>query len=145
VPPRRLRPKVPRDLETICLKCLHKEPARRYPSAADLADDLHRLLTDAPIQARPVGRLERLGRWCRRNPALAGLAAVSALAVLGLVIGVVWHDARLGAALRAAEEQRDKARERYLLARAAVDEMLTRVGQERLRDIPEMEPVRREL
>jgi serine/threonine protein kinase len=86
-PPRSLHDGVPRDLETICLKALAKSPARRYPTARELADDLRRYLRGEPICARPVGRVERLGRWCRRNPLAAGLL----LAVtLGSASGL-WH------------------------------------------------------
>jgi serine/threonine-protein kinase len=76
VPPTQLQSKVPRDLETICFKCLRKEPARRYESAAALADDLRRFAERRPIVARPVGRLERSAKWVRRNPVLAGAAAL---------------------------------------------------------------------
>jgi WD40 repeat protein/tRNA A-37 threonylcarbamoyl transferase component Bud32 len=89
VPPNRLQPAVPRDLNVICLKCLEKRPERRYAAAAELADDLKRVQEGLPIKARPVGVAERSWRWCRRKPALASaviLATIGAVATLSLSI-----------------------------------------------------------
>jgi hypothetical protein len=117
-PPRKLNASVNRDLETVCLKCLRKEPEKRYDSAAALADDLERWLRGEPIEARPVGRTERLWRWCRRNPAVAALtvgtaAALLAGAVVGTVFGLGQRAARAEADRNAAtaREQESKARE----------------------------------
>jgi serine/threonine-protein kinase len=90
VPTVRLNAKVPRDLETICLKCLHKEPERRYASAAALADDLRRFLEGRPIQARPLGWGAQLWRWLRRRPTVAALLGVTALFPLALIGGALW-------------------------------------------------------
>ncbi|HUE71084.1 MAG TPA: protein kinase [Pirellulaceae bacterium] len=85
VRPRLLNPKLPRDLETICLKCLEKEPRRRYGSAQLLAEDLGRFLRGEPILARPISRPARAWRWCKRNPAAAGFLFASSVALLALV------------------------------------------------------------
>ncbi len=92
VAPRVFNPAVPSDLETICLKCLEKEPVRRYAGAQELADDLGRFLRQEPIHARPAGFGERAVKWARRRPARAGLIGVSIAAVLALVT-VLWVDA----------------------------------------------------
>jgi formylglycine-generating enzyme required for sulfatase activity len=84
VPPSRRGAKVPADLETICLKCLSKEPARRYGSAEELANDLRRYQAGEPIRARPVGAVECAVKWARRRPALAALLGVVLLALIGL-------------------------------------------------------------
>jgi serine/threonine-protein kinase len=90
VPPRRLQAKVPRDLETICLHCLHKEPGRRYASAQVLAEDLSAYLAGEPIRSRPAGPWERLVRWARRRPAEAVLLAAGGMALVGLAVGILW-------------------------------------------------------
>jgi hypothetical protein len=109
VPPRTINPALPRDLETICLKCLQKELQRRYASAADLARDLERYLRGEPILARPVGFLERGLKWMKRRPAAAALVGVSGLALVGLIALWVFFTLRLQEQTRNALEQRDEA------------------------------------
>lgn len=87
VSPRASNPEIPVDLETICLKCLQKDPSRRYQSASDLSDDLGRFLRREPVVARPVGRIERTWRWCRRKPTHAALFATAMSLVLVITIG----------------------------------------------------------
>ena len=132
VPPRRLQPKTPRDLETICLKCLEKAPARRYPTALALADDLRRFQAGEPVRARPVKAPERAWKWVRTHKALAALAAA---ALVTLPAGVVWTVLAVAQSRdlsRQGEEDLNEASKllaegRWAEARAAV-----RQGQDRL-------------
>src|SRR5262249_27941572 len=103
VSPSRLNPEVRRDLETICLKCLSKEPGRRYASAMAVAADLRRYEQGRPIQARRVSVPEQAWRWCRRNPAVAGLAAATFLA---MAIGTAVSTGLAIRARRAVEAER---------------------------------------
>lgn len=109
--PRSLNENIPRDLDTICLKAMAKEPARRYGSAADLAEDLRRFLRGEPIRARPLAAWETALNWARRRPAVAGLLAASTIAALALVAVVLgtFHSARLGTEKLRAEAARDSA------------------------------------
>lgn len=108
VPPNQLAGNIPRDLETIALKCLQKDPSRRYESAAMLADDLRRFLDGRPIVARPVGSVEKAWRWAKRNPSLAGLG--TAVAVLLIAVATVTSilSYRLSLQKRDAEHARDQ-------------------------------------
>ena len=94
--PRSLNDHIPRDLETITLKAMAKEAGRRYASSRDLADDLRRFMNGEPIHARPVGRPEKVLRWCRRNPAVAGLTTSLGMIILGSLIGltILYLDAK---------------------------------------------------
>jgi WD40 repeat protein/tRNA A-37 threonylcarbamoyl transferase component Bud32 len=89
--PRSLAEHVPRDLETICLRAMSKEPSGRYATARDMADDLRRYLGGEPIHARPIGRLERTWRWARRNPLPAALIAVVLLVLCAGLVGITWN------------------------------------------------------
>ena len=180
LPPTRLHAKVPRDLETICLKALNKEPRKRYESAGLLAEDLRRFLDGEPILARPTPLWEHAWKWTRRRPAVAALIAVSTVAVLvlsgfGYVLAsresqrateaITLRNAAEERRLEAeaernraqeqekiaeqrreeAERQRERADKNFEQAIAAVDAMLTRVGEEKLVHEPRMEKVRRDL
>jgi serine/threonine protein kinase/WD40 repeat protein len=123
VPPRLLNDDVPRDLETICLKCLEKDPGSRYGTALELAEELERFLEDRPILARPVSPLGKAWRWCRRKPVVAGLAAASSVLLVTLAVGAsmaaMWlNDANRTATRRLFDSLVDKAESRRSSGRA---------------------------
>jgi WD40 repeat protein/tRNA A-37 threonylcarbamoyl transferase component Bud32 len=91
VPPSELQPATPRDLQTICLKCLEKEPGKRYATAGELADDLSRFLNHVPIRARPIGQFGRLARWGRRNPVPAWLLGALVVTGLSALVAISWQ------------------------------------------------------
>jgi serine/threonine-protein kinase len=133
VAPSALRRGVPRDLETICLKCLRKEPERRYSSAQELADDLHRFLDGKPVRARPVGLWERAAKWARRRPAVAALMAGSLLLVMALVGGGLWLERQLAQRRQAVEADLEEVagqleQARWTAARAALERAEARLG-----------------
>ncbi|MEO6244426.1 MAG: serine/threonine-protein kinase [Opitutaceae bacterium] len=137
--PRLLNPAVPRDLETLCLKCLEKNPVRRYASAADLRDDLDRFARGEPLAARPVGRGGKILRWSRRKPALAAVSAAACALVVILAIGGPLTAWRIERARAAAENSRREAlaaeartREQLraaLLARSHATRLTGQIGQ----------------
>jgi serine/threonine protein kinase/tetratricopeptide (TPR) repeat protein len=159
VPPTRLQPKVPRDLETICLKCLQKEPARRYGTALELAEDLNRFLNHQPIKARQTSLAERTWKWARRSPAAAALCALSAFTVVALATGgwlLARSESERAHVAQTLKVQADEAREEAVneqkraetnLYRAfeSGDQLFQRIAQEALLNQPAMEKVRRDL
>jgi tetratricopeptide (TPR) repeat protein len=152
VPPRRLRPKLPRDLETVCLTCLRKDPRRRYASAAALADDLRRFLDGAPIQTRPTRVWERGAKWARRRPAAASLLVVSAAAAVTLLAVVLGYNARLrrsnedlGRERHKANEMRSYYRGAFRLVREAMDKSTAKVYKDERLNEPELQSLREEL
>ena len=145
VRPRSMRPDLPVDLETICLKCLEKSPSRRYQSASCLLDDLNRFSSGRPILAKPSGWSTRLLKWTKRHPAATSLVCVLGLAMVGLLTVSLIYNHYLSEALKGAREQRERADANSTFALDAVETMLERVGFSELANQPGMEIVRENL
>ena len=129
VPPRRLQPRAPRDLELIALKCLRKKSRDRYATAEALADDLRRFLNNEPIRARPAPPWERAAKWARRHPAAAALVLAGVLAALALAAGAWWHDAQLRAERDETERQKTAAQTQQHIA----EQQKTEADNQRIR------------
>ena len=138
VSPRLLAPNVPRDLETICLKCLEKDPQRRYSTAQELNDELGRFLGDDPIHARPPALAEKFGRWARRNPKIAGLTAAL---VLVAIVGFVSVSAQLqranrhGAEAADARDRAERTAREEARARMQAEQLLRELQMQRVKDL----------
>ena len=134
-PPRKFNLNTPPDLETICLKCLEKDPRRRYASAHALADDLRNWLDSRPITARWVGAIERAWLWCKRKPAIAMLTAAVVLALIAGISGIIAVQARANTNLRSANRKLDQQRHR-----AEFNETQAIEAVKKFRDAIENEP-----
>lgn len=140
-PPVRLResnPAVDPDLETICMKAIEKDPAKRYGSCQELADDLQRYIDGVPIVARPVSQFERAWRWSRRNPVLSGMIAAVSLLSLSTVVAIAIGYVKTSEALAVSESRLNKALQ-------VVDDLFTQVSEDELLDEPGMQNLRTEL
>jgi WD40 repeat protein len=144
-PPRKINDKIPVDLETICLKAMAKLPARRYATARELGDELRRWLDGRPILARPVGTSERLLRWCRRNPRIAGLSTIAILALFAALTATSIGYWQVTLAWRDADHQRGQAVVEAEEARRARDSEATSLANERIERQNAQENLRRSL
>ncbi|TWT39009.1 serine/threonine-protein kinase [Blastopirellula retiformator] len=136
--PRELNPQIDRDLETICLRCLQKEPRLRFASADELADDLERYLRGEPIKSRPIGIVGRLDRWRRRNPKIAALSAglAASLLLVAIIAGIGWYST---------EWQLARVMQNNRQGQLAVNDLYTFIRDEPLLNMPGHEAIRAEL
>jgi len=150
IPPGRFQPGVARDLDTICLRCLEKDPHLRYLTAGELADDLARYSRGEPIKARPISNIERLWKWSRRRPTAAALAALATVTILASAAGLIAHNKRLRVEIdranRATEQaklQRQVAIASYREARATIEKILSRLDEPSYLNLPRREELLR--
>ncbi|HEY7152359.1 MAG TPA: serine/threonine-protein kinase [Gemmataceae bacterium] len=143
--PRSLNSAIDRDIETICLKCLQKEPAHRYASARALADDLRRYLAGEPIEARPVGQLERLVRWCRRKPVAATVVLAFAAVIVTAFLVVDWYRRKAETELKAKKEKEVQLAERGQKGLGLIDDFCRRLSEDGWGEDPVMQEKRKRL
>lgn len=144
VSPRLLTPTVPKDLETICLKCLEKEPHRRYGTALLLADDLESFINGEPITARPINRIERTWRWCHRKPLVASLLTTTFLLLTAVTGGVTWgyyREAKLRQDAEISQEEAETAQGELKMTLSDLRESFTRIEEEQSRNAVLMESI----
>ncbi len=132
IPPRHFDRAIPRDLEAIVLKCLAEEPARRYPTAAALGEDLGRFLDDRPVRARPVSRLERGCRWCRRNPALAAVSSLAAVLLVAFAVAAFAGHVRTRAAYAQTRQALGRAEATSDVALEVLEDLYLQLSPERV-------------
>ncbi len=135
MPPSRFRSRIPIDLETVCMKAIHREPAGRYKNMQELGDDLQRWLSGEPVRARPIGAIGKIWRWCRRRPAIAALTCTLALSVMAGVAGIAWQWREAEFARMASEADLSDALE-------SVDRVLGHLGSDTLADVPQAKQLR---
>ncbi len=150
VPPSQLLPGLPLELQTVCLKCLEKTPSRRYRSALELADELHRFLDGKPIIAQPIGSAGRFLKWARRRPDRAALLATVVVALVGLFVAITIHNWRLNREIARVDQQRketaqqrQRADSNYRQARQTVHSMLDTLDAMESAGLPRLEELRR--
>lgn len=149
---RELNPEVDQDVETICMKCLEKEPDRRFQTAKEVADELKRFINGEPILSRPISRPERLLRWCRRNPVVSSLSGLAAASMIVAVVSFAVAYFETDEARRKVEASLDETAKAQKLseasfqdALAAVNDFFTHVSEDRLLNEPGTEELRHEL
>ena len=143
--PRSIDSRIPRDLETIVMKCIQSEPSKRYATAAAVGEDLNRFLNGQPILARRISPIEKAWKWCQRRPALAATFAALAASILLGAAGVGWQWNKTAEALADSKIATEKAEEHFAQARSAVVQITESISEEELLKTPDLIPVRRKL
>lgn len=141
---RQIRPEVPQDIETICLKCLERDPLLRYPSAENLAKDLERYLTSQPILARPSTRMQRIAKWVIRHPTATLVTLASVIFIIILLAGTVLYNFQLQEIAQEMLIHKQRADHNYQVARDTLGRLLSRLDRPHLADIPQLKELQKD-